>query len=799
LLTASGVPILLGTGQAGTTDPCTDAGLGADTIGNHVCLDAQTVKTLHEEHSLTGGEAHEAAGMTFINFTIEGHGQWAVLQNGTGTDLILDPEDWTAPLPSGSAEITNTTQDKVVRIHLRTPMTATWEDELEKQGVNVLTSAPGNWFVANTTNAAEDWTDNLSFVDGMEPISTDAVLDDRLADASGATHVNVVPWSKTSAGFQQVCKAVVSLDGQVVQGPSTPSTNVVDAWIDASNLTPLAENPAVSWIQPALNSTQETMANVRSVTGVEAQHGDLGDGDASGQGVKGMVVAADGVDENHPELNSSVIEYHDRYRSLGGDCNVDDIDDDDKVFDDTMEHGTMAFGALHTDGSDGFDFDGDPGDIRGMAPDASSVVVEKERLQRLPQALQESEDHGISFATYSWIYNEANEYAPLPGYTVASMESDLVVSEADISVYQSIGNDGPGHAASVGTAKNVITVGGLFHNDNRDTSDDRWLDPNRIDVDTQDSEASTGPTLDGRVKPDLIGPFNMIWTAESDKYERDSTEKRYGGTSVSTPTIAGAGAILEQLYDEGTWINGTSEATDGTPMPSLVKALLINSAETLELPVDPDQHAGEHVDPDNTRHFQGWGQPNVTTLEKNGQDVFTVNETVNMVTGSRYTVDYNVPDGTDELFVTLAWTDTPTPPTQEFLQDRGAPALVNDLDLEVESPGGTTYMGNGGLMTDAKNDPIDNDDTDAVGYTTSDADRVNNVENVFVNVSDTDTWTTTVKATGIDQDARPSTPQIDQPFALVIRPMGQPQDSDGSSGGSCCSSDFRAAQMPYAQ
>ena len=89
--------------------------------------------------------------------------------------------------------------------------------------------------------------------------------------------------------------------------------------------------------------------------------------------------------------------------------------------------------------------------------------------------------------------------------------------------------------------------------------------------------------------------------------------------------------------------------------------------------------------------------------------------------------------------MTLAWTDYPAATS-------AATSLVNDLDLTVTAPDGTIYRGNvfaGGWSV-----------TGGV------ADRLNNVENVYVFSAAAGTWTIDVSGYNV--------PNGPQPFALVI-------------------------------
>ncbi len=86
--------------------------------------------------------------------------------------------------------------------------------------------------------------------------------------------------------------------------------------------------------------------------------------------------------------------------------------------------------------------------------------------------------------------------------------------------------------------------------------------------------------------------------------------------------------------------------------------------------------------------------------------------------------------GSGPLRVTLVWTDYPGNPG-------ASRTLVNDLDLEVVSPTGTVYRGNG-----------------------SSADRVNVIESVFLDQAASGQWTVRVKGYNV--------PQGSQPFAVAV-------------------------------
>jgi hypothetical protein len=87
---------------------------------------------------------------------------------------------------------------------------------------------------------------------------------------------------------------------------------------------------------------------------------------------------------------------------------------------------------------------------------------------------------------------------------------------------------------------------------------------------------------------------------------------------------------------------------------------------------------------------------------------------------------------------------------------------INDLDLQVTSPSGIVYWGNGGLR-------------EGLWSTEGgDPDPLDTVENVFVQNPEPGLWTVTVIATEINQDSHPATPELDADYALVVSGINVP-------------------------
>jgi hypothetical protein len=251
-----------------------------------------------------------------------------------------------------------------------------------------------------------------------------------------------------------------------------------------------------------------------------------------------------------------------------------------------------------------------------------------------------------------------------------------------------------------------------------------------------------GPTRDGRIKPDVAGPSSVV-AADLD-FDRnpntcDATEQ--GGTSWSSPSIAGAAALVRQYYVDGFYPSGSRNAASGfAPSAALMKATIIAAARAgvtrafgsgatiSALPVPSNEQGFGFPVLDDALYFSG---------DRERLRVADVANDRGLALSESTTTELTVLGGT-KLRVVLVWTDPPG-------IARGAtdttPQLVNDLDLRVLSPIGETLYGNESLHP-------------------RQPDRLNNVEVVSIDAPTTGRYTVSVSAQSIGSGSR-------QGYALV--------------------------------
>ncbi|MFI1355225.1 S8 family serine peptidase [Streptomyces sp. NPDC020898] len=295
-----------------------------------------------------------------------------------------------------------------------------------------------------------------------------------------------------------------------------------------------------------------------------------------GKGVK-VAVLDSGVDGTHPDLKGRI----DAAKNFSAAA-----DTVDRVGHGTHVASTVAGSGAHAGGK-----------YKGVAPGArllSGKVLDDEGY---------GEESGI-IAGAQWAIAQGAKVINLslggpdsPGDDpVEQAVDDLSASSGALFVIAA-GNDGPdaGTVGSPGSAASALTVGAVER-------DDSMAD-----------FSSRGPTADGSLKPDLTAPgVDIVAAKAAQGTEGDPAADGYvsmSGTSMATPHVAGAAAILAQRHPDWTGERikaaltasakptaGVSAFAQGTGRTDLVRALdqqLTTTPATLGFPAQQWPHTDD--------------------------------------------------------------------------------------------------------------------------------------------------------------------------------------------------------------
>ncbi|MGD8191202.1 S8 family serine peptidase [Brevibacillus ginsengisoli] len=592
---------------------------------------------------------------------------------------------------------------KLVIIQLEGPVEEEWKEQMEDMGVELGDYIPDFAFIARLHNQNDrKKLTKLSFVKRVTPFQPAYKLSPELAKNIGSKKQQKL----AVIGFDSDEDATRLVKRIAPKAENIERTNVKHmATLSASgnDVSKLIESDDVIAVVPVgeRHYSNDVAAGIIHSDTLKST-GYTGKNQIVGVADSGLDTG--NIHNIHPDFVGRIKNLI----AVGREDNNDSSDPDG--------HGTHVAGSIVGTGK------ASNGKITGMAPDAMLVFHamddENQNLQGdLYEMWDEAYQQGARIHSDSW---GASDYG---AYDYSSYEADKFLWEhKDMTALIAAGNDGKSGDETVGspaTAKNVISVGASENNRPEWSTLPEWskLPMWRTIADNPDEIAwfsSRGPTIDGRIKPDIVAPGTAILSTRSSLAPDKSFDLNFNsyyafmsGTSMATPVLAGGTAQVRQYLQE----NGVND-----PSSALIKSMLLTGADDLGLYLKD----------------QGFGRANLV----NAIHTTFVDETKGLQTKGTASYSVDVSDSGKPFALTLSWTDYPS----SVITGR---ALVNDLNLVVTAPNGKVYNGN-----------------DFIGPSTSDqVDNLNNVEQVYVKNPIKGKWT--VKVIGYN------VPKGPQPYAIA--------------------------------
>ncbi|MFF7175184.1 S8 family peptidase [Streptomyces pseudovenezuelae] len=372
------------------------------------------------------------------------------------------------------------------------------------------------------------------------------VLDMRLFDVSGLIRAG---YDDTRRGTLPL---IVSYEGKSAQRRSTQKSLVADADATVRRELPSVAGAAITVPKAGADDMWQALTEEQGVArvwldgrfkapadedvaksgeadgeaGVEAGGGVAQIGApaawAAGYDGKGVKVAVldTGIDTTHPDLAAAVRAS----KNFTGTAGTDDM----------VGHGTHVAATLAGSGARS------GGRYKGVAPGAG--ILDAKVLDDNGEGSDSSVIAGLEWAAGQGakVANLSLGQEDTPGEDPVEAAVNALSKSTGMLTVAAAGNEGPdaGTVGSPGAAESALTVGAV-------DGEDRLAD-----------FSSTGPTADSALKPDLTAPgVDVVSARATHGYLGDPAADGYvsmSGTSMATPHVAGAAAILAQRHPDWT-------------------------------------------------------------------------------------------------------------------------------------------------------------------------------------------------------------------------------------------------------
>ncbi|MCK4758279.1 MAG: S8 family serine peptidase, partial [Thermoplasmata archaeon] len=625
-------------------------------------------------------------------------------------------------------------------------VTEEWKAELEKTGAEIVGYIPDNALLVRMNQASREGVNQLSSVNWCGNYEPAYKISPDLNGLSGLITIDISFFIKGTNG--PTVRFLRDNGAEFLDIANNEKVNKLIVRADASLINEITSHPDVKWIsqhnqQVKCNNPSTQLHQSGSTVGgrVIADdptdpipgrqiNGDLkNDGAGFGDGDRKVVAVSDsGIRTTH-EVWSEAGKVIDNYVPDGSDGELG-VEPGD-----SGEHGQATASMICGDAPGYVDYtiQGDGKD--GAAFGARMIFQDIGKNFADPYVypppdyyhdLFEDAQHGdVANGHIGGASVHSNCWGGASGYSDESAQIDEYVwDNKDYVICWVVGADGPSGStiSDQAEAKNCIGVGATTEAGTAVTS-----------------FSSRGPTVpDGRIKPDLVAVGEGITTANN-AGDTSYWPDNWSGTSAATSGLAGHVALVQQYFEDGWAPTGVQTNDNGfTPSAALVKAAMINGAVDLETADVPNMVEGwGRIHLENSLYFQG--DSRVVRYIDYGMNMPGTTKGAGLCTDDSIEYKFNVTGAASPFRVSLVWSDYKGDPAASIM-------LVNDLDLSVEAPGGSTYKGNVFSGGDSQ--------------TGGSYDVLNNIECAYLSSPAVGEYTITINASNI--------PIGPQDFALVV-------------------------------
>lgn len=504
--------------------------------------------------------------------TKENPDDFILLKSGyVNTGIITEPENQTYKQSAQSIGYS----EKYYIVQFTGPVQDAWKQNITSKGASIYNYIPNNAFVFRMNEEVKNQVYSMNDVKWIGEYKASYKYEPEIIYNENENTYNLLLFS--SADAERISYEIQSIGGDILSN----SGNVLKVNITTDILDDIAAINGISWIEEYVQPrvTNNIAAGIVTVDTIHNTYGLNGSGQIVAVCDSGLDT---GVDDSsmHADIRGRIV-------------SIIDLSNDGSSAD-QMGHGTHIAGSILGNGS----LSG--GKYSGMAPEAQLVfqaVGNDNNYLYLPGDLNEVFQPAYNLGTRI----HTNSWGGLPDgqYNILSQQVDQFMWEhPDMLILFSAGNAGKdldsngvidnSSMVSPGTAKNCLTVGASenYRPSMTDTYGSIWpsdypATPIKDYVMSDNSEdiaafSGRGPTNDGRIKPDIVAPGTFIASTRSNMSNTsgwgiiDENYLYMGGTSMSTPIVAGSAAIVREYY--------TKVENLSNPSAALLKATLLNGA-----------------------------------------------------------------------------------------------------------------------------------------------------------------------------------------------------------------------------